>query len=128
MSYRIKIKGFFSFVANRYTCLGQRLATGIMAGHGPYNVSFKLGVLTVLQTFGACRLAFAQSEFDASQVDQTRLQDAIKILMTYIEGPFGALVAVCSGLGAILSSAFGQYKAALFTSSKEGINLGFYKF
>jgi hydrogenase-4 membrane subunit HyfE len=33
--------------------------------------------------------------------------------MTYIEGPFGALVAVCSGLGAILSSAFGQYKAAL---------------
>ena len=34
-------------------------------------------------------------------------------MFKYIEGSFGVLIMVVSGLGAIMSSAFGQYRAAL---------------
>ena len=33
--------------------------------------------------------------------------------MKYLEGSFGALIMAASGLGAIMSAAFGQYKMAL---------------
>jgi hypothetical protein len=42
-----------------------------------------------------------------------RLIEAINAVLTYLEGSFGALVMVCAGIGAILSAAFGQYKASL---------------
>jgi hypothetical protein len=42
-----------------------------------------------------------------------RLTDSVNAILTYLEGSFGALVMVCAGLGAIMSSAFGQYKSAL---------------
>ncbi len=42
-----------------------------------------------------------------------RIQDSINLLLTHLEGAFGALVMVCAGIGAILSAAFGQYRAAL---------------
>jgi hypothetical protein len=42
-----------------------------------------------------------------------RLTQATNGLLLYLEGSFGALVMVASGIGAILSSAFGQYRAAL---------------
>lgn len=42
-----------------------------------------------------------------------RLAQSVNAILTYIEGTFGALVMVAAGIGAILSSAFGQYRAAL---------------
>ncbi|RME58577.1 MAG: hypothetical protein D6780_06485 [Candidatus Dadabacteria bacterium] len=42
-----------------------------------------------------------------------RLNTAISTVLAYIEGSFGALVMVASGVGAIVSAAFGQYRAAL---------------
>lgn len=42
-----------------------------------------------------------------------RLELVLQKIFTYLEGSFGALVMVASGLGAIISSAFGQFKAAL---------------
>lgn len=42
-----------------------------------------------------------------------RLADSVNAILTYLEGTFGALIMVAAGLGAILSSAFGQYRAAL---------------
>ena len=42
-----------------------------------------------------------------------RLANSINAILTYIEGSFGAMVMVAAGIGAILSSAFGQYRAAL---------------
>jgi hypothetical protein len=42
-----------------------------------------------------------------------RLSDSLNAILTYIEGTFGAMVMVAAGIGAILSSAFGQYRAAL---------------
>ena len=45
--------------------------------------------------------------------NDTRIADATNGILTYIEGSFGALVMISAGLGAIISSAFGQYRAAL---------------
>ncbi len=42
-----------------------------------------------------------------------RVTNSINAILTYIEGSFGALIMIAAGLGAILSSAFGQYRAAL---------------
>ena len=42
-----------------------------------------------------------------------RFSNAVNAIMTYLEGTFGALVMACAGIGAILSAAFGQYRAAL---------------
>ena len=45
--------------------------------------------------------------------NDARLSDATNAILTYIEGTFGAMVMVGAGIMAILSSAFGQYRAAL---------------
>lgn len=42
-----------------------------------------------------------------------RLEQVLQKIFTYMEGSFGALVMVASGIGAIFASAFGQFKAAL---------------
>ena len=42
-----------------------------------------------------------------------RVTNAVNAIMTYLEGSFGALVMAASGIGAIMSAAFGQFKAAL---------------
>ncbi len=42
-----------------------------------------------------------------------RIANSTNAVLTYLEGSFGALVMVASGIGAILSAAFGQYRAAL---------------
>jgi hypothetical protein len=61
-----------------------------------------------LISLGTYSQAFAQPAYN-----DERLVDAFARVLTYLEGAFGALVMVAAGMGAILSSAFGQYKAAL---------------
>ncbi len=46
-------------------------------------------------------------------IDNSRLDEMIDVILDFIEGSFGALIMVVSGIGAIISSAFGQYRAAL---------------
>lgn len=60
---------------------------------------------------GLYKQALAQDE--APEYNDERIGDAFDRVLTYLEGTFGALVMVAAGLGAILSSAFGQYRAAL---------------
>jgi len=48
-----------------------------------------------------------------TEYNDFRITEAINAILTYIEGAFGALVMVSAGLGAIISAAFGQYRAAL---------------
>jgi hypothetical protein len=47
------------------------------------------------------------------QYNDSQIAQAVVAILTYIEGAFGALVMVGAGIAAILSSAFGQYRAAL---------------
>lgn len=42
-----------------------------------------------------------------------RITNAVNAIMTYLEGSFGALIMASAGVGAIMSAAFGQYKASL---------------
>ena len=64
----------------------------------------------ILLTLGVNNAAIAQH---ATAYNDVRLSDSLNAILTYIEGTFGAMVMVAAGIGAILSSAFGQYRAAL---------------
>ena len=55
----------------------------------------------------------SRSVAEGGVYNDTRIEDSVNLLMTYLEGSFGGLIMVCSGIGAILSAAFGQYRAAL---------------
>jgi hypothetical protein len=45
--------------------------------------------------------------------DDARIANAVQTVMRYLEGSFGALIMAASGIAAIGSAAFGQYKAAM---------------
>lgn len=46
-------------------------------------------------------------------IEDARIASAVAVLFKFLEGSFGALIMAASGIGAILSAAFGQYKMAL---------------
>ncbi|MCB0309640.1 MAG: hypothetical protein KDD42_00310 [Bdellovibrionales bacterium] len=50
---------------------------------------------------------------EGAEFNDARIANSVNILLTYLEGSFGALVMVTAGIAAILASAFGQYRAAL---------------
>jgi hypothetical protein len=45
--------------------------------------------------------------------NDARIAESADLVLTYLNGSFGALIMVASGVGAVISGAFGQYKAAL---------------
>lgn len=72
-------------------------------------ILFIFGVTLV--TFGLASGAYAADDF--VEPDYARMDAVIKIILDLIEGRFGVLIMLCAGIGAIISSAFGQYRAAL---------------
>jgi len=78
------------------------------------NTAMFLFGITVF-TVGLARVAHANElASEAPGVyDDTRMGEAVALMFRYMEGTFGALIMTAAGFGAILSSAFGQYKAAL---------------
>ncbi len=72
---------------------------------------FGFGIALV--AFGFLGTSFAQQDPIVGEYSDERLAEAVQRILAYIEGSFGALIMVASGLVAILSSAFGQYRAAL---------------
>jgi hypothetical protein len=56
--------------------------------------------------------AFAQLA-NAGEISDGKIALAVTTIFKYLEGSFGALIMAASGIGAIMSAAFGQYKAAL---------------
>ena len=94
-----------------YRSFGQHLGAAL-------NAPKQAHAQCALFLFGACLLASGLSLEVVAQGHQIeyndqRLTDSVNVVLTYIEGSFGALVMVAAGIGAILSSAFGQYRAAL---------------
>lgn len=75
---------------------------------------FILGV--AILSFGLAGGAMA-ADYDGSGLVATyndmRIANSVNMILTYMEGTFGALIMVAAGIGAILSAAFGQYRAAL---------------
>jgi hypothetical protein len=76
---------------------------------------FGVAVLALGLTHGAEAQGTVGTTPGASRItyNDIRINEAIKAVLGYIEGSFGAMIMVAAGIGAIMSSAFGQYKAAL---------------
>lgn len=95
-----------------YKSIGQKIGAGLQA---PTNVHIQIGLFTlgvVLLTSGILMDAVAQFE-DPGDYNDERIAEAVNRIFLYVEGSFGALIMVAAGIGAIFSSAFGQYRAAL---------------
>lgn len=95
-----------------YTKVGQAIGTFV---HAPSRTHmqcmlFILGVVLL----GAGLAEHASAALDGTTTyNDVRIADSTNAVLLYLEGSFGALVMVASGIGAILSAAFGQYRAAL---------------
>ena len=78
-------------------------------------LSFALfAVGTTIAVAGVVDDAMAQIGSGAAiQYNAERIDAAVNAIMTYLEGSFGALIMAAAGVGAIMSAAFGQYKASL---------------
>ena len=64
-------------------------------------------------TAGLADGSFANVTTVGAGYEHDRLNDAVRNLFELIEGSFGAIIMIASGLGAIVSAAFGAYRAAV---------------
>lgn len=48
-----------------------------------------------------------------TEYNDSRIANSVTTILSYLEGSFGALIMVVSGILAVLAAAFGQYKAAM---------------
>jgi hypothetical protein len=75
---------------------------------------FMLGITLIAAGLLADASAQAGGTYSRVAVyNDHRIAETVDILMAYINGAFGAMIMVIAGVGAIMSCAFGQYKAAL---------------
>ncbi|MCB0333081.1 MAG: hypothetical protein KDD55_06245 [Bdellovibrionales bacterium] len=101
----------FGKVNKLYTSAGQKLGAMFAAPSKAQGqcMLFLLGI--ALLSGGLADTVSAQG--GTITYNDERVTNSINAILTYIEGSFGALIMIAAGLGAILSSAFGQYRAAL---------------
>lgn len=57
--------------------------------------------------------ADAQGYESRANYNDQRIAESVDVVLTYITGTFGALIMVAAGVGAVISGAFGNYKASL---------------
>ena len=72
---------------------------------------FTFGVLLLVGSVSD--VALATPGFTPNAGADTKLRQVIELVLYFVEGPFGALIMVTAGLGAIVAAAMGSYKAAL---------------
>jgi len=102
------------FVKNYFLIVNQRIGAFVAAPSRKQVQSMLFAVGVTLLVAGTVSGAIAQVGDPAEiKYNDARLSESVNAILTYLEGTFGALIMVCAGLGAIMSSAFGQYKAAL---------------
>ncbi len=100
-------------IKNAYVAVGQKVSAAIVAPTEKHArlALFVTGVAVL--GLGLSQEVSAQiSSGAAIQYNDDRINNAVNAIMTYLEGSFGALIMAASGIGAIMSAAFGQYKAA----------------
>jgi len=108
------IKNISTKFKSSYVSTAQKIAAASVSPSEKQvrSVLFVLG-LTVL-VFGLTDGITAQGQWNGTtKYNDARIANAVNAVLTYLEGTFGALVMAAAGIGAILSAAFGQYKAAL---------------
>ena len=96
----------------KYLLACQKIGTAFVA---PTEVQGRIALLAVgaaLITLGTSDVAFAGSG-NTIAIQDEKVEGMVKAIIEFIEGSFGALIMVIAGIGAIVSAAFGQYRAAL---------------
>ena len=103
----------FIKIKNASVTLAQKIAAAKVAPTEAHAraVLFIAGVS--LLALGLSADVVAQGGFTQTNYNDVKIANAVNAIMTYLEGSFGALIMAASGIGAIMSAAFGQYKAAL---------------
>lgn len=74
---------------------------------------FTLGVILLLDGMYTISVAQTDRSFSEANFDDSLIRGSVGNLFKLIEGAFGALVMVVSGLGAIIAAAMGAYRAAV---------------
>ncbi len=104
-------------IQNKFTSLCQTIGC---AWNAPTQGQIKFMLYTVgvgLLTAGLVAQASAAGAVSGNTginvVYDGRLRNAIAVIFQYLEGALGALIMIACGLGAIVSAAIGQYRAAL---------------
>lgn len=102
------MKKSFKTVSNKITALCQRVSVAFVAPSEKQGraVMFILGMSLIA-------LSLSMDASAQSKYNDEKIANAVNAVMLYLEGSFGALVMAAAGIGAIMSAAFGQYKAAL---------------
>lgn len=109
-----KIKAFSTNVKNASVTVAQKMSASSIAPTESQARAVLFIVGIAILGFGLSHEVSAQIGREAEiQYNDTRISNAVNAIMTYLEGSFGALIMAASGVGAIMSAAFGQYKAAL---------------
>ena len=103
----------FIKIKNASVTLAQKIAAAKVAPTEAHAraVLFIAGVS--LLALGLSADVVAQITPGAIAYNDEKVSNAVNAIMLYLEGSFGALIMAASGIGAIMSAAFGQYKAAL---------------
>lgn len=76
-------------------------------------ILFSAGIVCLSVALSHDALATYNTGNGQASFNDGRIANAVNTIMKYLEGSFGALIMAASGLGAIMSAAFGQYKMAL---------------
>lgn len=100
----------FTKIKNTYVTVAQKLSAACVA---PTEKQARVVLLLLgvgILGISLSGMAHAQS---AITYENDRINDAISVVMQYIEGSFGALIMTAAGIGAIMSAAFGNYKVAM---------------
>jgi hypothetical protein len=99
-------------IKNAYVTLGQKISAATVA---PTEKQARLALFVVgVAILGLGLSHDVNAAFDGETTyNDERINNAVNAIMMYLEGSFGALIMAASGIGAIMSAAFGQYKAAL---------------
>lgn len=106
----------FKKAVGMYRVAGQKVGAMLAAPTKTQAQLMMLGAAVVVLTAGMNGIAHAASGGSDGvelEYNDDKIATAVKAIFTFLEGSFGALVMVVAGLGAIMSAAFGQYKAAL---------------
>lgn len=105
-----------TLATKKFRSIGAEIGAAI-AAPSQAQIQYALFVLgVVLLTAGLATGATAAIDSGdglSTTYNDVRVAESVNAILTYMEGSFGVLVMVSAGIGAILSSAFGQYRAAL---------------
>lgn len=107
----LKMKQLITSLNNKAQHVSRRISAALIAPSRATSSMMLFGAGVVLLTVGMDQLAIGQGH--KTTYNDVRFSDSLNAILVYIEGTFGAMVMVSAGIGAILSSAFGQYRAAL---------------